>query len=167
MPRPTSKPELIAASEASFAKLLALIDAMPPEIREAPFAFGDRDRNVKDVLVHVHEWHRLLVAWVESNLAGEAIPFLPAGYTWTSYAPMNVSFRDQHAGTTLAEALALVAASRARVIEVIESFPDDVLFAKKHYPWTGSTSVGAYCVSATVAHDEWAMKKLRKHAKAQ
>lgn len=166
MPRPTSKPELLDASAASFDKLMALVGSLSPEQLEAEFAFEDRDRNVRDVLIHLHEWHRLLIEWVEANLAGEARPFLPDGYTWADYAPMNVEIRDKHAGTSVEDALEMVRASRAQVRELIQDRSDPELFEKQHYPWTGTTSLGAYCVSATSSHDDWAMKKLRKQARA-
>ncbi|WP_291379487.1 ClbS/DfsB family four-helix bundle protein [Demequina sp.] len=165
MARPQSQGELLDASEASFAKLMALIDSMSEEQRVAEFAFEDRDRNVRDVLVHLHEWHLLLLNWAESNLAGDAASFLPEGYTWTNYAGMNVGFRDRHAQTTLDQALEMVAESRARVRALITARTGEELFTKKFYPWTGTTSLGAYCVSATSSHDEWAMKKLRKHVR--
>ena len=186
MARPQSRDELLAASEATFTKLSALISSLSPERLEAEFAFEDRDRNVRDVVVHVHEWHLLLIDWVEANLAGTALegsaleggalegtalegtarPFLPHGYTWTTYAPMNAAFRDAHQGTTLPEALALVGASRARVRALIEGRTDEELFTKKYFSWTGTTSLGAYCVSVTSSHDEWAMKKIRRHARS-
>ncbi|NTV39835.1 MAG: ClbS/DfsB family four-helix bundle protein [Demequinaceae bacterium] len=165
MARPESRSELLAASEASFEKLMDLIDALSPEHREAVFSFEDRDRNVRDVLVHLHEWHEMLLTWAAANLSGAAASFLPAGYTWTSYAGLNVALRDRHADTTLERAVALVTQSRGRVRKLIEAHTDQELFTKKHYSWTGTTSLGAYCISATSSHDEWAMKKIRKHAR--
>ena len=121
---------------------------------------------MRDVLVHLHEWHRLLIDWVDANLAGAARAFLPDGYMWTTYAPVNVAFRDLHAGTTVREVLDLVTSWRARVRALIEDRTDEELFTKKYFPWTGTTSLGAYCVSATSSHDEWAMKKIRRHARS-
>jgi hypothetical protein len=163
--RPQSQGELLDASEASFTKLMALIDSMSAEQRVAEFAFDDRDRNVRDVLVHLHEWHLLLLAWAESNLAGTPASFLPDGYTWTDYAGLNVEFRDRHGETTLEQAIELVTDSRSRVRALITSRTGEELFTKKYYPWTGTTSLGAYCISATSSHDDWAMKKLRKHVR--
>ncbi|HOP45228.1 MAG TPA: ClbS/DfsB family four-helix bundle protein, partial [Flavobacteriales bacterium] len=36
------------------------------------------------------------------------------------------------------------------------------LFEKKRYRWTGSTSLGAYLVSATSSHYDWALKLIQK-----
>ncbi|MGO3678157.1 MAG: ClbS/DfsB family four-helix bundle protein, partial [Microbacteriaceae bacterium] len=35
------------------------------------------------------------------------------------------------------------------------------------FPWTGTTSLGSYCVSATSSHYDWAIKKIRAHIRAQ
>ncbi|WP_297115142.1 ClbS/DfsB family four-helix bundle protein, partial [uncultured Porphyromonas sp.] len=31
--------------------------------------------------------------------------------------------------------------------------------------WTGTSILGAYCVSVTASHYDWAMKKIKKHIK--
>jgi hypothetical protein len=49
---------------------------------------------------------------------------------------------------------------------LIEAHGDEELFTKKRYAWTGSTSLGAYLVSATSSHYDWATKKLRKAKRA-
>lgn len=165
MPRPRSKHELLRASATSRAQLLDLIGSFPPHVRDGDFAFEDRDRNVRDVMVHLHEWHRLLLDWEQANTHGDAQPFLPDGYTWSSYAPMNVAFRDKHESTSLDQAFDLYRESYDRVIAMIESHSDEELFSKKHYSWTGTTSLGAYCISNTCSHDEWALKKLRRHGR--
>jgi hypothetical protein len=33
------------------------------------------------------------------------------------------------------------------------------------FPWTGGATLGAYCVSATASHYDWAMKKIKAHIK--
>jgi hypothetical protein len=155
MPRPQSKQDLLDLGEGNYVALTAIIGSMSPERREAAFAFEDRDRNVRDVLVHLHEWHVLPLDWVAANTSGPATPFLPQGYTWSSFAPLNVLLRDKHASTTLQEAQSLLE----------ESLSDQELFTKRHFPWTGTTSLGAYCVSGTSSHYDWAIKKIRKHAR--
>ncbi len=165
MAKPQSRFDLLDASEASFTKLMAFVESLSPEDLAGEFAFEDRDRNVRDVLVHLHEWHRLVIDWVEANLAGEDRPFLPDPYIWEDFEPMNVAFRDQHAGTTVEEALEMVGESRASVRALIANRTDEELFTNRYYPWTGTTSLGAQCVSVTSSHDEWAMKKIHDHAR--
>ena len=56
--------------------------------------------------------------------------------------------------------------SHKRVLAAIVPFSDEELFEKKHFSWTGTSSLGSYCVSATSAHYEWAAKKVKAHIKA-
>jgi hypothetical protein len=52
-----------------------------------------------------------------------------------------------------------------RDVPVHLSFTNDELFARKSFAWTGTSTLGAYCVSATSSHYEWAIKKLKMHIK--
>jgi len=165
MPRPTTKPDLLTAAGAQFAKLWNMIDAMPEDMRQANFAFEDRDKNVRDVLVHLYEWHQLLLRWVPVNLAGDAQPFLPPPYTWKTYGAMNVGFWELHQATPYAQSRDMLTQSHAGVMALIEGFTHEELFAKQHYSWTGTTNLGSYCVSVTSSHYDWAMKKLKNHIK--
>ena len=165
MPRPTTKPELIAAANGQFEKMQKMIGSMSREERTALFLFEDRDKNVRDILIHLYEWHQLLLNWVNSNRSGVPIPFLPEPYNWKTYSKMNVGFWEKHRNTPYDDATAMLGGSHAAVMELIESFTNEELFEKKHFPWTGTTSVGAYCVSATSSHYDWAMKKMKQHLK--
>lgn len=153
------------AASGQFEKLDQLIDSMSAEERNAPFRFEDRDKNLRDVLVHLYEWHRLLLHWVRSNQAGQAAAFLPAPYTWKTYPQMNVEFWKKHQGTSLEKGYESLHASHAEVMQSIETFTDEQLFTKKYYPWTGTTNLGSYCISATSSHYDWALKKLKMHLK--
>lgn len=48
-----------------------------------------RDRNLRDILVQLYEWHQLLIKWINSNMAGIEKPFLPEPYNWETYECMN------------------------------------------------------------------------------
>lgn len=51
------------------------------------------------------------------------------------------------------------------VLKLVENFTNEQLFTKKLFNWTGTTSLGSYCVSAMPSHYDWACKKLRAHTK--
>ena len=175
MPRPTTKIELIDAANTQWDKMWGMIDAMPEKRRLAAFNFGDdpkrkeahwtRDKNMRDVLVHLYEWHRLLLNWTSANLGGEAKPFLPEPYTWKNYGDMNVKFWKKHQVTSNDDAKAMLCDSHVKVMATIESLTDEELFEKKHFSWTGTTNIGSYCISATASHYDWAMKKIKLHGK--
>ncbi|MDR1033746.1 MAG: ClbS/DfsB family four-helix bundle protein [Bifidobacteriaceae bacterium] len=50
-------------------------------------------------------------------------------------------------------------------MSIIQKHTDDELFTKKHYKWTGTTSLAAYLISATSSHYDWGWKCVRKAGK--
>jgi hypothetical protein len=174
MSRATTKSDLIISANEQFDRLWKLIDTMSDEQQSATFseeiatagkeAHWSRDKNLRDVLVHLYEWHQLLLNWVNSNHRnGETKPFLPEPYNWKTYPAMNVEFWKKHQNTPLIDAKKILKESHKDVIVLIETFSNDELFAKKQFTWTGAATFGTYCVSATASHYDWALKKLKKH----
>jgi len=175
MSRATTKTDLIIAANEQFDKLWKLIDTMSDGQQNATFAdemaaagkeaHWSRDKNLRDVLVHLYEWHQLLLNWINANCNGEAKPFLPEPYNWKTYPAMNVEFWKKHQNTPLIEAKKMLKESHKNVIALIDPFSNDELFAKKSFAWTGTSTLGAYCVSATSSHYDWAIKKVKTHIK--
>ncbi len=166
MARPTTKEQLIEASKMNFEKLVALVTLMTEEGLNKPFSFEDRDKNIRDVLVHLYEWHQLLTNWITSNHSGGKADFLPKPYNWKTYPQMNIDFWEKHQKTPFEKAVEILKKSHSNVMKLIDSFSDKELFTKKHFSWTGTTSLGSYCVSATSSHYDWAIKKIKKHKKS-
>lgn len=165
MARPTTKEELKKAGEDNFNKLFALIGSLTKEQQEKLFSFEDRDKNIRDVLVHLYEWHQLLLNWATSNQSGNKINFLPEPYNWKTYPQMNIGFWEKHQNTALEKAVTLLENSHAETMKLVDSFSNEELFTPKYFTWTGTTSLGSYCVSATASHYDWAIKKIKKHKK--
>ena len=55
--------------------------------------------------------------------------------------------------------------SHKAILEIIQTFSNGELFSKQIFDWTGTTTLGSYCVSATASHYDWATKKLKAHKK--
>jgi len=163
MPRPTDKATLLALGQTNFDKVFALIDSWDEATRHGEFQFEHRDRNVRDTLMHLHEWHRMMLRWHEEGMAGQK-PAIPAeGYTWRTLPALNKKIWEAVQTFTLEEATTLLQTSHEQVREKINQYTDEELFEKKRYKWTGTTSLGAYFVSATSSHYDWALKQLKKH----
>ena len=175
VPRPKTKEELVLASKENYENLKLFISKLSEEELQTPFDFlrdqkkkeahWKRDKNLRDVLIHLYEWHQLLLTWVHSNQKGNEIPFLPEPYNWKTYGEMNVAFWKRHQKTSLEEATRLLEQSHKEVLELMEVFSNDELFTKGIYKWTGGTSLGSYFVSSTSSHYDWALKKLKAHQK--
>ncbi|MFV0321200.1 MAG: ClbS/DfsB family four-helix bundle protein [Alphaproteobacteria bacterium] len=166
MARPTNKQQIEEISADNFEKMFVLIHDMSEEEQNQIFPFEDRDKNIRDVLVHLYEWHQLLLKWVKSNQAGEKATFLPEPYNWKTYPQMNIKFWEKHQNTPFDDAVKMVRQSHKDVMAVIDTFSDEELMTKKYYPWTGTTSLGSYCISATSSHYDWAIKKIKKYKKS-
>ena len=166
MARPTTKEQLKQAGEENFKKLFDLVNSMTKEEQEKLFSFEDRDKNIRDVLVHLYEWHQLLLNWVQSNQSGNKTNFLPEPYNWKTYPQMNIKFWEKHQKTPLEKAVSLLEKSHLETMKLIDAFSNGELFTRKYFSWTGTTNLGSYCVSATTSHYDWAIKKIKQHKKS-
>lgn len=175
MPRPRNKEDLISAANASAEKLLALIENRTEEEKNTPYDFsGDekkkeahwkRDKNLRDVLMHLVEWHRLLLEWIKNRENGSSRPFLMEGYNWKTYGEMNLVFYRRCQKISEAEALETFKKSHRQVMEALDTFSQEELFTNTYYPWVGGSCIGSYFISTTGSHYDWAMKKLKAHQK--
>jgi len=163
--RATTKNELIENANSGFKKMWTLINSFTEEQKLGTFCFEDRDKNMRDVLIHLYEWHMLLINWIENNQKRDIKPFLPEPYNWKTYPEMNVKFWEKHQNTSYGTAKKSLASTHKKVIKSIDNFTNEELFTKKYFSWTGTTSLGSYCVSATSSHYDWAIKKIKKYQK--
>ncbi|MGT2893563.1 ClbS/DfsB family four-helix bundle protein [Streptococcus downei] len=174
-PIPRTKNDLITAAKENYENLNLLISKMTEEALSTPFDFSrdenkkevhwKRDKNLRDVLIHLYEWHQLILNWVPSNQKGEAKPFLPEPYNWKTYGEMNVEFWKKHQNTSLENATKIFHKSHSDVLQLAETFTNEEFFSKGVYKWVGGSTLGSYFVSATASHYDWAMKKLKAHQK--
>lgn len=175
MGRPATKSDLISAAGEKYEKLNALIATLTVEELSTPFDFSgdekkkeahwERDKNLKDVLIHLYEWHQLVLNWVRVNKEGDPQPFIPRPYNWKTYGKLNMEFWKKHQDTTLEEAKEMFQKSHEDVLNLAQNFTNEELFSKGVYDWVGGSTLGSYFVSVTASHYEWAMKKIKAHQK--
>ncbi len=175
MPRPVTKSELLIAAENNYTKLNEIISGLTEKELDTPFDFSEdkikkeahwkRDKNLRDILVHLYEWHCLLLSWVDANRKGDNKPFLPEPYNWKTYGEMNVKLWEKHQNTSLEKAKELLDASHKEVMALLDTFSNEELFTKGMFKWVGGTALGSYFISCTSSHYDWAIKKLKAHIK--
>lgn len=175
MGRATTKPDMITAAISNYEKLSMFISELTEEELSTSFDFTaddkkkeahwGRDKNLRDILIHLYEWHQLLLNWVKSNRDGENKPFIPEPYNWKTYGDMNAEFWKKHQNTSLNDAKNMYEKSHAEVMKLAATFSNEELFSKGIYKWVGGSTLGSYFVSATASHYDWAMKKLKAHKK--
>ncbi len=165
MPRPKTKKELLTQSQKNFEKLMGYISSFSGEEKDAEFPEGTMNRNIRDVLAHLHHWHLMVMEWYEVGMAGKK-PDIPAkGYTWKTTPVLKRKIWEQYNTVALEKIQQQLAGSHAAMQELAKGHTDEELFEKKRYKWTGTTSLGAYLISATSSHYDWAYKLIRKAKK--
>jgi hypothetical protein len=166
MPRPKTKSELLDISQQNFQKMFDLIDALSEEELNGTFPPEYMNRNVRDVLAHLYHWQLMMLEWYRIGMTGEK-PDMPAkGYTWKDTSKLNHEIWEKYQETSLDEVRNQLLGSAAEIRKIIEQHSDEELFEKKRYKWTGSTSLGAYLISSTSSHYDWAIKLIKKYKKS-
>lgn len=163
MPQPTSKTALLEQSQHHYQQLQELLTTYSKEsLENNTFIKATLYQNVRDVLAHLHHWHLLFLGWYQVGMQGKK-PAMPAeGYTWRTVPALNVVIWEQYREQPLEEVQDLLQASHQQIMACIEWHSNQELLEKKYYPWTGSTSLGAYLTSSTISHYKWAYKKIKK-----
>lgn len=165
MPRPKTKDELLNLSQSNYQKLLELVESFDKPEVEREFPAGTLSRNIKDVLAHLHEWHLMMLGWYEVGMKGEQ-PDMPAkGYTWKTLPQLNKKIWEKNKEIGFKKIKKLLHQSYQQIQNLIHRHSDEELFEKKRYKWTGSTSLGAYLISNTSSHYDWAIKLIKRCVK--
>ena len=165
MARPTNKTDLLALSKRNFDALTAFIDNLSDERQNREFPNGTMNRNIRDVLAHLHHWHMLMKDWYSVGMK-DAKPDIPAkGYTWKTCPELNRKIWEDYRNTDLKTVRKKFNQSHHSIQKIIERHTNEELFEKMKYKWTGTTSLGAYFVSCTSSHYDWALKLIKRAMK--
>lgn len=162
MPRPKTKKELLDLSRKNYSKLLEYVDSLPKKEQLTTFPKGYLNRNIADVLAHLHHWHLMFLEWYKVGMIGDE-PDMPAkGYTWKTLPDLNREIWKKYRDMGVEEAKELLETSFTSIREIIKELSEQELFTKKNYKWTGSTSLAAYLISTTSSHYDWGYKLIKK-----
>ncbi len=163
MARPSDKVQLLAAARLEYENLIALVDSFSPVGQVMEFGFDDRDRNIRDVLAHLHEWHHLMAEWDRVGTREGGIPVIPKeGYTWETLTELNRAIWEKYQGMDLATARQRLQESHLWILQLIQEHTNDELFIGASYPWTNTYTLGSYFDACTAEHYEWAMEVIRR-----
>jgi hypothetical protein len=89
MPVPKTKEELIEQSQNNYQKLNKLIDGFSNEEQLSEFPKGTLNRNIRDVLAHLHHWHIMFLDWYVVGMKGEQPDMPSKGYSWKNIKQLN------------------------------------------------------------------------------
>lgn len=162
MSKPKNKEELLQQSALNYSKLTDFIREIPEKDQLFEFPPNYLNRHISDVLMHLYHWHNLFFEWYQQGMNHKKSAMPAPGFTWKTTPALNKIIWQQHQHTSLDQAQEFLQQSHTKIIQLIEKHTNDELFEKKRYPWTGSTSLGAYLISATSSHYHWAFQLIKK-----
>ncbi len=174
MARPRTKEDLISESTKGYDNLFDFINSLTEKELDTEFDFSrlnkseahwKRDKNLRDVLMHLYEWQQLMLHWVSENEQGRSRQFLMDGYSWANYGDMNTVFFERAQKISLEKAKELLSRSHNEIMTLMQKYDTRQLFDKNVFSWVGGSTLGQYFISTTIAHYEWALKKLKAHRK--
>lgn len=162
----SKKEILLENSDKNFRALLEIIESIPSRKRGISIETQERDKNFRDVLMHLYEWHAMLERWYREGMDGD-IPFIPApGYKWNTIRLLNMRIWEIYQDITLNQALKKLKLSHVRVMELVKSHTNEELMTKKYYKWTKTSNLFSYFAANTSHHYIWAIKKCETIAKS-
>lgn len=164
MMKPHTRQDLLIAARTRYDELWHQIDALPADDKTKDFPFEGRDRNLRDVLVHLSGWQELYLRWSKTNLAGEKrVRFLPHGYTWATCGKLSRKLRDANQKLSLDNAEDWFRKTHAEMIAQFEELEQEQLFVPGFYSWTGTNTLGDYATLFSVTRYHWAEKVVRHY----
>ena len=95
----------------------------------------------------------------------EETRYAKKGYTWKTVPELNMAIWNTYKDENFDSVMQKLQQSHQKVMNLIDKHSNDELFTKKLYKWTGSTSLGAYLISATSSHYDWAFKLINRCTK--
>jgi len=167
MPKPKNKSELLQACMTNYKQLIELIDSYPNEVQQSNFKGKTLNKNIRDVLAHLNEWHLLFFNWYKIGMKGQK-PAMPAeGYKWKDMLELNQQIWKDTQDVKLEDIKKEFKKTYKQAIRIIKKHNDEELFTKKKYAWTGSTSLAAYVIANTSSHYAWGYKLIKKSISKQ
>lgn len=161
MQEPKTKTELIELSRNNYKKLMYLVNSYSTEEIETDFLEGTMNRNVRDVLAHLHHWHIMLLDWYKIGMNGGKPDMPSKGYTWKTLAGLNKEIWKEYQNVELDTVKGFLDISFANVQKIISTHTNEEIYDMNKYKWTGTTSLGGYLISNTSSHYDWAFQLVK------
>jgi hypothetical protein len=161
----SEKEILLLNSDVNFKALLEIIKSVPSRKRGISIETEERDKNFRDVIMHLYEWHAMLERWYREGMDGD-IPLMPApGFKWSTIKLLNKQIWENYQDETLNQAIKKLKLSHERVMNLIKLHTNEEIMTKKYFKWTKTSNLYSYFAANTADHYMWAIKKCEIIAK--
>jgi hypothetical protein len=165
---------LQAAAMRGFRALEQVYDATPPAQRSAPFgrpagagadpagasSAASRDRDLQDVVNHLHAWHVLLLGWLDDISAGR-VPAYPAeGRSWAELDALNLELRDRYRVRDVDAAWSRLQTSHVGALARVGALDEGELFDGARFAWLGGAPLAEPVHECLGGHYAWAVEAI-------
>jgi len=123
--------------------------------------------SVKDILAHLSAWEMLFLDWYSAGLQGRIPATLPVGMSQKAMDALNQQIYGKNQRRSLDEVLAEFHASYEVTVRVIEAIPEEEMFARGRFNWTGALTLADYIAGNTCSHYAWAKSQIREWARGR
>jgi hypothetical protein len=161
--RQTSKVKLLKDIVTERRRLEKNLAALSEEEMIQPGVTGNW--SVKDILAHIVAWEELFLNWYRSGIQGHTPERPPVGLSQRAIDELNQEIYEKHRDRALEEIKAEFSASYQQVRAAIEEIPEEEMFARGRYGWTGKLTLADYIAGNTSNHYAWANAQVRKWRK--
>ena len=158
-----TKADLLAATHAEYAKLaktLAQVDPADALVKDAD------DTSIKDAVGHRAHWIDLFLGWYADGVAGKDVVFPAPGYKWNQLKAYNAALRDAQADLGWQDAVTLLAAKHAALVDLLESLSDVQLYAGPMPGADNAWTAGRWAEASGPSHYRSAAKYVRARLRA-
>jgi len=149
MTPPNSKAELLRAIRAERKKLEAGLKG----ISDADMVRAPRPGawSIKDILAHISAWDDTFVEWYQAGLKGGKVdkPHFNRPGVLTE---VNRGIYEANKDRSLEDVLAGFKSSYERILKVVTSIPEEDIFTRGKFAWTGAGKLLTYITSNTTLH---------------
>ena len=123
--------------------------------------------SVKDILGHLVAWERLFLNWYSTGIQAGISDTTPVGMSQKRIDTLNQQIYEKNRTRSLEDILAEFHSTYQETISLIESIPEEDMFAPGRFPWTGRLVLADYIAGNTCNHYAWAKSQIRKRAKTR
>ncbi len=154
----TSKAELIARTEADYAKLRSVIDTIPAAQALRP---REEETSIKDVVAHRAHWITLYLGWYADGQAGREVHFPAPGYNWGQLKAYNAALRAEQKALDWDAARAMLDAQHRALIGFLEARSEQELYGGPMKGARNDWTAGRWAEAAGPSHYRSALKWIR------
>jgi hypothetical protein len=144
--------------------LAALLDAATPARWRQAGLWGD-GWNLRDLVAHLADWHRLFLGWYDAGLRDETPAMPAAGYKWNETPRLNADLYEKSRRRTPAAVRKDFEAGYARIRAIVDALTDAQVTKPGAFRWTGKYPLTTYLGANTASHYRFAIKAFARFKK--